>query len=104
MPRNPWFLALHIFQPIKKICMSGRLLKRKVKHSKVTQDLTIQGASKRRKGQSSSSNTLILPSAVPMMNDPDSKEVGKSTGNIIYLPNPVKSENDKKDYRLVNKC
>ena len=75
--------------------MSARSGKRKVKYPKISHS-SIQGAKKRKLVDTS---VLSISHIAAMEVSSSTNGHNKFTGKVVYLTNPVKSENDKKDYR-----
>lgn len=77
--------------------MSARSGKRKVKYPKISLS-SLQGAKKRKILDTSLvlSTSHIAAMEIATSSNERSKEF---SGEVIYLANPVKSQNDKKEYR-----
>ena len=75
--------------------MSARSGKRKVKYPKISHS-SIQGAKKRKLVDTP---VLSISSIAAMEVSASSNGQSKFSGKVVYLPTPVKSENDKKEYR-----
>ena len=82
-------------QPIKFFCMSASSGKRKVKNPRISKVSlpSVPSLAKKRKF------STLMQSPVTMEKVGTEKKF--CIGNVIYLPIPVKSQNDKKEYRSV---
>jgi hypothetical protein len=91
------FTAIHqiLSQPIKYFCMSASSGKRKVKNLRISKVSLPSAPSLARKRKFSNLTQT------PVQMDKLETEKKLCIGKVIYLPNPVKSQNDKKEYRSV---
>jgi len=97
MPRN-LFLVQRYIQPIKVICMSARSGKRKVKYPKISHS-SLQGTKKRKLLDTSLILSTSHTAAMEIAASTNGHSKTFSGGEVVYLANPVKSQNDKKEYR-----
>ena len=86
------FVTVNRFiQPIHFFCMSASSSKRKVKNPRIS-SVSLPVAKKRK------ITSLFQKPAIMEKNEIDVKSILEK---VVHLPNPVKSQNDKKDYRFV---
>lgn len=96
MQRNYYSLLIQRFiRPLKFSCMSASSGKRKVKNPRISKVSlpTVPLVQKKRKFAEFVENPIIMDKA--------EGEKKSCIGKVVYLANPVKSQNDKKEYRTL---